>query len=262
MPIQEKARILEHQQIAPEHYKLTLSSPTLSSQAQAGQFVQVKVSSDYDPLLRRPLSFHRIDKERKFIELLYRVVGRGTEMLSQARVGDNLDLLGPLGKGFSIDPSKQVAIVLGGGYGTAPLLALAEALKHKIKAVYLLLGAQKKDLVLCEKEFRDLGVELLISTDDGSYGHKGTVIDLIPEVIPSKLSPFLAQVFACGPHPMLEQVAEICAELKVSCQVSLEEKMACGFGVCLGCALKTKSGYKMVCKDGPVFDAQEIIWKT
>lgn len=264
MPIQEKCRIIDHQKVGSRFYKLTLLSNYISSHAAPGQFVEVKCSDSYDPLLRRPISLHKISREHETFELLYEVVGKGTELLANFTVGGELDVLGPLGEGFKIDPKKNIHILVGGGMGVAPLLALAEAVKVPgEKAVYALIGAKTKECVQCEAELKEVADQVIVSTDDGSYGESGLVSDQLLKLLNSAFdnSAFgIISVYACGPKAMLRAVAEIAVQKKVTCQLSMEERMACGIGACKGCAVKTRSGYKMACKDGPVFAAQEIVW--
>lgn len=263
MVIQEKARIIDHRQLTPSYLKLTLKSKYISSHAQPGQFVNIRVSEKTDPLLRRPLSVHRIDPNKELFELLYEVVGQGTALLSQAKVGDELDVLGPLGNGFKMDKEKPIAVLIAGGMGIAPLRALAEeALKTK-KAVYVFIGGRSLDCIQCESELKELGCQVLVSTDDGSSGKKGLVTDLLEDFLMNQVKPHDIEnlsLYACGPQAMLRTLATLALEHKVDCQVSMEEKMACGIGACLGCAVETIDGYKMVCKDGPVFNTKEIKW--
>jgi len=264
MSIQEKCRVLDHQQVAPQHFKLTISSKYISSHAEPGQFVNVRCGEDYDPLLRRPLSIHRISPEHERFELLYEVVGKGTEILSKYSVGSELDILGPLGKGFTIE-KKEIAILVGGGMGVAPLLSLAESLKEKVKITYVLIGAKNMDRVLAEKDFKGITDQVLVSTDDGSYGKKGFISDLLIDVLENTLAPStqpLTAIYACGPNPMLKAVTDISFQKKIPAQLSMEQHMACGIGTCLGCVIQTKSGYKKVCDEGPVFKAEEIIWQN
>ena len=262
MPIQELARVIDNKEIAKDHFKLTFSSDYISSHAEPGQFIGIRVSNDTDPLLRRPFSIHRINKENKTIEILYKVLGKATQLLTKFRLGDFIDALGPLGSGFKIDKAKQVAVFVGGGAGIAPLFAAAEeAKKQGIKAVYAVIGANHRTAVLCEADFKALGVETYVTTDDGSYGKKGLASDILLELLSSHLTPLTSHLFACGPKPMLKAISEIAQQYKLDCQLSLEEWMACGVGACKGCAVKTKSGYKMVCKDGPVFNYKEISWR-
>jgi len=253
MSIQEKCRILEHQEVAPKHFILTLSSKYIPTHADPGQFVSIKVSDGTDPLLRRPFSVHRVAKDK--FTLLYEVVGKGTEILSKKEIEAELDVLGPLGRGFKLDKKIDTAILVGGGMGVAPMLYLAE--KIKAKELYVLVGAKTKERVLAEKEFKNITDNLIITTDDGSYGNKGFVSDALIAELGNKS----AAIFACGPEPMLKAVAEIAFQKKCDCQVSMEQKMACGIGTCLGCVIKTTKGYQKVCDDGPVFDGKEIVWQ-
>ena len=264
MSIQEKCRILDHQKVATQHFKLILSSAYISSHAEPGQFVSVRISDEYDPLLRRPLSIHRTSKEHKTFELLYEVVGKGTELLSKHTVGQELDILGPLGKGFQVDPKKQIAILVGGGMGIAPLLALAESLTGTDKAIYVFIGAGSRNKVLCEQIFKGITDQVLVSTDDGSYGKKGFVSDILLDFIDNQLTTHnfpASTIYTCGPKEMLKAVTEITFQKKIDCQISMEAYMACGIGTCLGCVIKTKDGYKKVCDEGPVFNSKEIIWQ-
>jgi dihydroorotate dehydrogenase electron transfer subunit len=263
MSIQEKCRILDHQKVTSKDFKLTISSAYISSHAEPGQFVNVKCGESYDPLLRRPLSVHRVSKERKTFDLLYEVVGRGTEMLSNYSVGAELDILGPLGKGFAIDKDKQIAVLAGGGMGVAPLMILADELKKNVKALYVLIGANNRDRILCEQDFKSVTDQVLVSTDDGSYGKKGLISDILLDVLENTIGTGnweLGTIYACGPKEMLKAVVDMAFQKKIDCQVSMEQHMACGIGTCLGCVIKTKEGYKKVCDDGPVFDANEIIF--
>ncbi|MCU0640483.1 MAG: dihydroorotate dehydrogenase electron transfer subunit [Candidatus Margulisbacteria bacterium] len=275
MPIQEKCRVLVHQPIGPRFYQLTLLSRDIATQAQPGQFVEVKCADGYVPLLRRPISLHRIDPQNETFTLLYEVVGQGTELLAKAAVGAELDILGPLGTGFKIDPAKKTHLLVGGGMGVAPLMALAEEVKiQKSKAclpdrqvksldLFILIGARNKECVQCEGELKAVADQVIVSTDDGSYGQKGFVSDQLLDIINNRLSVVSCQssvIYACGPRPMLKAVAQIAAQKQIDCQLSLEERMACGIGACKGCAVLTTSGYKMVCKDGPVFNASDLVF--
>jgi len=264
-----KAKILENEKISADYYKMTLDAPGLARSAAPGQFVQVRCGDGLDPLLRRPFSIHRISgtgDRLSCIEILYELVGKGTEILSRKQKGTCIDVLGPLGNGFILPLSAKryplSAILVAGGVGVAPLVFLAEELaRKKIKAVALI-GARTKKSVLCDKDFKDTGVEVHIATDDGSRGYKGFVSGLLQKVLRTTNHESRKTVYACGPQPMLKRIAGICREKRLECQVSLEEEMACGFGACMGCAVKVKdqAGYKLACKDGPVFNAAEIAW--
>ena len=261
MKHQEIAKVLENKKVAPEHYRISLAAPKISSVALPGQFVMVKIGDGSDPLLRRPLSFNRIDQTKGTIDILFKVVGKATRLLSELEPGEDLDIIGPLGNGFDLNIAKELAIVVGGGAGVAPLLSLAKELKNKAKAVYALIGANNINSVVCEEDFKALGIETTVSTDDGTYGIKGLISDVLLNVIGSKLSPVNSCIYACGPRPMVKALESISLQYKIPCQVSLEEWMACGIGACNGCIVKTKQGYKKVCSDGPVFNAEDILWQ-
>ncbi|MEW6095869.1 MAG: dihydroorotate dehydrogenase electron transfer subunit [bacterium] len=256
--IQTKGKILVNDNIAPEYYKMALKSPEIVKTAKPGQFVHIKVSESYDPLLRRPFSIHSI-KNSDIVEILYRVVGKGTELLSEKKVGEELDILGPLGNGFKINNERKI-VIIGGGAGIAPLFFLTQKAIASSNNIIVLIGAKTKRLILCEQEFKDLGVAVQIATEDGSYGHKGLVTDLLNQFSSASIS-----LFACGPSIMLREVAIFSHKHNLPCQVSLESRMACGVGACLGCAIKVKGEVKTiskrVCSEGPVFAAKEIVFE-
>ena len=263
------AKILENKKITADIYRMRVKSAYLGREAKPGQFVEVRCSDSLEPLLRRPLGVHRIAKGG--IELLYEVVGQGTALLAKKKTGEALDIVGPLGVGFDIRGKGQgsrVKVLVAGGIGVAPLLSLAESLAVS-KKIIVILGAKTKEHVLCEAEFKKLGCEVLVSTDDGSKGKKGFATNVLKYFLRKTKDERRKTIYACGPTAMLKAVAEIAKTHRIPCQVSLEERMACGVGVCLGCPVKvntqyaihnTQYEYKMVCKDGPVFDAKEIAW--
>jgi dihydroorotate dehydrogenase electron transfer subunit len=277
--------IKEQEEVSPGYFLLSIELPGHVKRPQSGQFFMIKVGMDKDPLLRRPFSLHRLISEDTF-QILYRVKGKGTKILSERRHGEKLDILGPLGGYFEIPSYLDEAILVAGGIGVAPLLSLAEEFRRLRKSVKLILGGKGKEDILCEKELETLGVEIFISTEDGSYGRKGLVTELFEDHLKVQSSELRAkgselktpnsklktQVYACGPRPMLKKVSDLARTYSLFCFVSFEERMACGVGACLGCAVKTnppsppfakggKGGiYKMVCKDGPVFNAEEIDW--
>ena len=268
MPTQEKCRILEHQKVAPDIYRITLASSYIASHAKPGQFVNVKCSDACDPLLRRPLSIHQISEQHKTFTLLYRVVGKATHRLSQYNVGAEIDVLGPLGNGFKIPEEKKIHVLVGGGMGAAPLLALSELITQDSRlktALYVLLGSGTHGDVLCEEDFKKITDQVLVSTDDGSYGKKGLVSEVLLEVLNNTIQTSNAAnttIYACGPHPMLHAIADIAYQKQIDCQLSMEAYMACGIGTCLGCVIQTRGGYKKVCDEGPIFDAKEILWQS
>lgn len=264
--IQEDVKIVAHKKLSSNFFKITLLSKYISSHATPGQFVDLRVTDKTTPLLRKPFSIHRIDKEKETIDILYEVLGTGTTILSEKNIGETINVLGPLGSGFNLeDKTKTIHILVGGGMGIAPLLSLADKLRiSNIESrIFVLIGARNRDAILCEDDFKSLGVQIKTSTDDGSYGKKGFVSETLLDLLNNQLSTFdypLSTIFSCGPHPMLKSISDIAGQKNIDCQISTEAYMACGIGACKGCAVKTKSGYKMACKDGPVFDAKELLW--
>jgi len=263
-----KVKILSRKEVAPNIYLMSLKAPKIAQEALSGQFIHIKCSKDSYPLLRRPLSIHRIDKEKGEIFILFQVTGEGTKLLADRTIGDVLDIMGPIGMGFNIYPKSKKIVIIGGGIGVAPLLALCEESIRQGKEVRVLIGALKKELVIGEKSFKILGAKVEVATDDGSYQYKGLITDLLERMI--KEGWLADQIFACGPKPMLKKVSEIAFQANIHCQVSMEERMACGIGACLGCVCKIKTKdkkeykvkyeYKRVCVDGPVFAGSEVVW--
>ncbi|NQT06561.1 MAG: dihydroorotate dehydrogenase electron transfer subunit [Candidatus Omnitrophica bacterium] len=254
-----RAKILSNERIMPDRFVMRLDAPSIAKSAKPGQFIMVKCNGGTEPLLRRPLSLHRIEKKR--LSLLYQVVGGGTRILSKRKRREELDIIGPLGNGFNIDKSARlINILIGGGIGVAPLLALAEELKIRRLKTMVLIGAKTRSHLVGVEQFKALGIEVRIATEDGSKGYKGFATDLLKdEAIIGAYEP--AMIYACGPKDMLMAAAGIARINSIECQVSFEERMACGTGVCLGCAVNTVKGIKMACKDGPVFNAEDIIWQ-
>jgi len=250
---QFKAKIISNKKIAKDHYSLFFSASTKS--VKPGQFFNVRITNKYEPFLRRPFGAHKIMKNG--IEILYKVVGKATKVLSKKKKGESLDILGPLGNGFTIK-KNETAFLVGGGHGVAPLYALSKKLVDSSCEVKAFIGACSKEHVVCDKELKKIGAKVYVATDDGSKGYKGLVTELLKKNLKDIKR---GTIYACGPKPMLKAVAKLSGSYKIPCQLSLEEYMACGVGTCLGCAVKTKEGYKMVCKDGPIFNAKDIIWQ-
>lgn len=247
--ILENSIVEQNDKLAENIFLLKIFSPQIAKQIQPGQFCNLKVSETDYPLLRRPLSI--CDVEGDHLIFLYQVVGIGTEILAQKNKGDKINILGPLGKGFNVNDDFDTAVLVAGGIGVAPFPFLIKNLKKK--KVISLLGFRRKN------EIVDYGmVNCKYSTDDGSFGLKGTCIDLLKSE--SNLINPKIKIFACGSNPMLKSLIEFCSNKNLNCEVSLESAMACGFGICQGCVVQTKDDaeYKLVCKDGPVFKINEI----
>ncbi len=251
---QEIASIISAGESMPGAYLVWLESPQIAAAAKPGQFVMVRCGGE--TLLRRPLSIHQLADKTK-LALLFTVVGKGTHWLSRHQAGDKLDLLGPLGNGYTIQPHSRNLLLVAGGIGVAPLGFLAQRAASHRHSVRLLLGAPTADQ-LCPRHLLPPEVELTCTTDDGTYGMKGFVTSLLPDSIG-----WADQVFVCGPEPMyrtmLTQYRHLLNTKPV--QISLEMRMGCGIGTCYSCTLKTKSGLKQVCTDGPVFDLDDILWE-
>jgi dihydroorotate dehydrogenase electron transfer subunit len=260
---QSSSSVIAKEKLTEKTFKLTLSSSHIARSAKPGSFVHIRVNPDSFPLLRRAFSVHWADKEKKRFEVLFKVVGRGTEILSEKSPGDVLDILGPIGEGFSFPPKGKTVMLVAGGMGIAPLWFLFVNLIKKIDKEKLMffLGAKNKSELLYCKKLKDLGTNLMITTDDGSFGTKGLVTEVfLKEIKKRKNESRKLKVYSCGPPEMLKTMSEISQKYDLSCQISLEGSMACGVGACWGCAVKLKSGgYKRVCIDGPVFDAKDVV---
>jgi dihydroorotate dehydrogenase electron transfer subunit len=259
-----KASVISNRKICAKHYLLEIKDDILGEKSVPGQFVNVLVDTRAtDPLLRIPLGVHRIHKQG--ISLFYKVAGKATEILSEKKQGETIDILGPLGNGFNLEsiPFKGVKrnILVAGGHGAAPLYALAEQLLQTKNEVLFFIGASSKKCVVLADHFRKLGCKVRISTDDGSCGKKGYVTCLLKDFLSKRDTAEIVDIYACGPEPMLAELSSIAASEKLRAQVSVDPYMACGTGICRGCAVLTTAGYKLACKDGPVFYSDEIVWR-
>ena len=241
-----KYKILENKQIAKDVYKMLLEGDT-SAINKPGQFINIEIEEFY---LRRPISV--CDYNEKTITIIYKIMGQGTENMSKLEVGKELDILTGLGNGFDIKTSGDMPLIIGGGVGTPPMYRLCKELIKEGKEPIVILGFNSKDDIFYKEEFEKLGEKVHNSTDDGSIGTKGFVTDIMKEIKD------FTYFYACGPMVMLKAV---CDATNAQGEVSLEERMGCGFGACMGCTIKTKEGYKRVCKQGPVFCKEELIWE-
>lgn len=269
-PVQKKidvaAEVIVNERIAQDVYRLDLRCPDLAPRLTTGQFVEVKCSAGGEPYFRRPFSIadHVFeDGVPVGIRLLYLVVGRGTELMSRWRPGERFDVLGPLGRSFFLDTIPERAVFVAGGIGVAPFPALARALGERgCRRIDLIFGARNADGIYYLDEFEALGVTVHTVTEDGSLGATGRVTDLMREMLPS-CDPDGTILYACGPNPMFRAMGPILETTSIPCQMSLEQVMACGFGVCNGCVVRAKGPdgpvWDKVCVDGPVFDANHLI---
>ncbi len=254
------ADIIQIDRRGPATFLVELNCPDIAGAATPGQFVQVRVSTGTDPFLRRTFSLHGVDPASGVIRLLVDVVGPGTRHLCDLRCGGTLDIIGPLGNGFDLQfGNPGPCVLVAGGVGAAPLVFLAERLiRDGSRPVTFLMGARSAEhLSIMEGAFGP-AVEVKCATDDGSAGYHGFVTGLLEELLP-QVNPGV--IYVCGPHPMMRAVAAMASRAGVPCQVSLEERMACGIGACLGCAVRLAGGgMARSCKEGPVFDAGRLAW--
>lgn len=256
------AKVLAVYPVAPETYYMELDTPDIARLAVPGQFVHVRCSESQDPLLRRPISIHMVSRPKGVLALLFRVAGKGTELLAQKKPGDVVNLMGPLGKGFTMPlPGSRVAVAAG-GIGAAPLVFLVQELANMKCQVTVYLGAKDKKNLLCDGQFVQMEAEVVIATDDGSMGFKGTVPELMKRHPDWRKT---AMTYMCGPKGMMREIAGLVAEADVPGEASLEEHMGCGVGACLSCATKISHHgeitNKRVCADGPVFPSWQVIWE-
>jgi dihydroorotate dehydrogenase electron transfer subunit len=245
-------------------YRIGLSGSGHYEDAAPGQFATLHLPGETTPLLRRPFSIHRRIRSRgrvEGVEILYKAVGEFTRKLSRAAAGEAVDLLGPLGRGFTVPPGIGSAVLVAGGIGVAPMVFLAESLLEagaSASASAVCLGGKTAADILCRTDFQRLGLPVLAATEDGSTGEKG----LVTRVLEARLAEAKPEmVYACGPMPMLRKTAAIAARHSLPCEISVETLMACGVGACLGCAIKDRehaNGYGHVCIDGPVFAAPRL----
>jgi dihydroorotate dehydrogenase electron transfer subunit len=263
MIYKKEGLILSIESLNQKVFRLKISSPDIAEKALPGNFCHLRVNQTYFPLLRRAFSFHRVEKDENSFGLLIKVVGSGTEILSRKNPGEKTDLLAPLGNSFTIPKKNEYVVFLAGGMGMAPLFYLIDFLlkkKFDPEKITLFFGVKKKEELILIEELVSSGIKLHIATEDGSLGYKGMITSLFYQELEEKMiKPKNTRFYACGPNSMLKEISSISKKLDLNCQVSLENHMPCGIGACLGCVVGTVKGYKRVCKDGPVFDAREVI---
>ena len=255
------AELVKKEQLKDDVFHFSVKAPSIVKNSKPGHFIEIKVSDGTEPFLRRPISIHNLNREDGILEFIFQVKGKGTTILSKKEVGDKIDIVGPLGYGTFQYQDYQKLGIIDGGIGIFPLYELAKCAKKDVKEVNTYLGFRSKEFVLLENKFKDISDNLTLTTDDGSYSEKGFAIDYLKKDIKDGK---IDSIYACGPLPMLRAVKKLAEEKDIPCQISLEEKMACGLGVCLGCAVKTSSStndapqYMHVCKAGPVFNCKDV----
>lgn len=254
--IQGTYPVIKKQNLAKNCYDFTIHCPEIANKAEPGQFAHVKVNGF---TLRRPISICEINKQAGTIRIVFEVRGEGTKAMANINENMLIDLIAPLGKGFSLLEPDKKAIVIGGGIGVPPMLQTA---KHYGKNAAAIIGFRSADAVILKDDFVKNEVNTILCTDDGTSGQKGFVTVALAKYLEQNSADI---IYACGPHPMLKAIVECAQKHNIRCEVSLEERMGCGVGACLVCACKTvKDGneyFAHVCKDGPVFDANEVIFE-
>lgn len=252
--VQGEYRVVSKKNLAKNVYDFTIDAKDIANLANAGQFVHIKVDGF---MLRRPISICEVDRQKGTVRVVFEVRGEGTDKLSQVNQGENLDVLGPLGKGFTLLDKGKKAILIGGGIGVPPMVEVAKNYGENATAI---IGFRSANAVILDDDFKNLGVKLNLCTDDGTLGNKGYVTEQLEKVLSEEKVDIIC---ACGPHLMLKGVIDLANKYSIPCEVSLEERMGCGVGACLVCVCKTvKDGEEYlahVCKDGPVFKAEDVI---
>ena len=248
----ETVTVLTNRKVNSEYFKLSFQSGRLSRRVEPGQFLHIQIGEGIDPFLRRPFSYYRILEDK--IEILYEILGRGTGLLSRFKKGDRLRIMGPLGKGFLKNIGSKKRILIGGGVGVPPLVFLAE--QHGCHRFFI--GTKSRREVLPLSEMRKFRRQVFYSTEDGSFGTKGFVTQLLENWLEEgRPSDYFIQT--CGPNQMMKRVMEIALHYSVEGEASWDEPMACGVGVCLGCMVLTRQGWTPSCTEGPVFNFREML---
>ncbi|MDD3179165.1 MAG: dihydroorotate dehydrogenase electron transfer subunit [Opitutaceae bacterium] len=257
--IERTVQILANERVADQYFRLVLRAPEIAPLVQPGQFAHVRILRLKEALLRRPFSIFQVEGDT--FSILYKQVGKGTEVLAQMAPGETLSAIAPLGKGFAVPPpGGETPLLVAGGYGMAAMYLLA---KRSPQKGIVFVGGRRQVDILCADDFRELGWEVRIATEDGSLGSKG----LVTQPLRAELERTTAgrRLYACGPTPMLRAVGLLAEEFRVPAELSMDEHMCCGVGVCLACVIRVKSGdgweYQRTCTEGPVFDARQIVWE-
>jgi len=258
--VEQTVQIVSNERDTDLYFRLVVRAPQIAPLVQAGQFAHVRILPLREALLRRPFSIFQVSGST--LSILYKAIGKGTEVLSRMRAGEELSMIGPLGHGFSVpQPGGVTPLLVAGGYGMAALYLLAQ---HSPQKGIVFVGGRRRVDILCEEEFRALGWEVRVTTEDGSQGEKGFVTQaLLTEL---KRGATGRKLFACGPTAMLKAVGRLAAEFELPAELSLDEHMGCGIGVCLTCVVPIKAGenweYQRTCTEGPVFDSRRVAWEA
>ncbi|MEI7731490.1 MAG: dihydroorotate dehydrogenase electron transfer subunit [Verrucomicrobiota bacterium] len=258
--LEQTVQIVSNERDTDHYFRLVIRAPQIAPLVQPGQFVHLRILPMKEALLRRPFSIFQATGDT--LSVLYKTVGKGTDVLSRMRAGEEVSVIGPLGHGFTVpSPGAETPILVAGGYGMAAMFLLAQ--RSPQKGIVFVGGRRRVD-ILCEPEFRALGWEVRATTEDGSHGEKGMVTQ--PLLAELRRGVAGRKLFACGPTPMLKAVGKLAAEFNLPAELSMDEHMCCGVGVCLACVIPVKSGdgweYQRTCTEGPVFDSRNILWEV
>lgn len=265
--VNERVRILSNSCVGPNLYLMTVSSPSIAEAIAPGQFVHMKIPGMEGHILRRPFSVYAADVAAGTLDILYQTVGFGTKHLTvideHCGLRNDAELIGPVGRNWEAPEGCTRALLVGGGVGAAPLFMLCQKLVSEGVAVDVVLGAQTAGALVCRGRYEEtLGHAVACATDDGSFGREGFCTSLVAEALAGAAAagdPY-GYVACCGPEPLMKIVAAQAADAGVPCQISMEKRMACGVGACLSCVVDTVDGKKRSCVDGPVFDAEKVVW--
>jgi dihydroorotate dehydrogenase electron transfer subunit len=257
--VEQTVQIVSNEREADLYFRLVVRAPGIAPLVQPGQFGHVRILPLREVLLRRPFSIFQVSSST--LSILYKTIGKGTEVLSRMRQGEELSMIGPLGHGFTVPPpGGETPLLVAGGYGMAALYLLAQ--RSPQKGIVFVGGRRRVD-ILCEEEFRAIGWEVRVTTEDGSHGEKGLVTEALLTELEQRTPG--RKLFACGPSPMLKVVGRLAAEFDLRAELSLDEHMGCGIGVCLTCVIPIKAGdsweYQRTCTEGPVFDSRQVAWE-
>jgi len=256
-PIMVKGNLVENINLNTNYYKMRIKAPQITRKAKPGQFVMLSTWRTKDPFLKRPFSFCKIEPNTGTFDILYKVIGKGTQIMAKTKIGDLVELIGPLGNGFKIPENAKNIAVVARGIGIAPLMPLILESKRREIGVYAFLSAQTDNLFLYNNEIELISKKVFYTTDDGSKGARGMVTNFLEKVLGEKV---IDVVYVCGSKRLTRHIRDLKRKYNFLAFVSLEEHMACGIGACKGCVHKTKNGYKRVCKEGPVFPVEEVIF--
>ncbi len=257
--------VLSVKNLVGQIYLMRMHCPAIAQQVLPGQFINIKVNNEFIPFLRKPFSVCRREAQKGWIEVVWKIVGKGTQIMANDHAGESIHVLGPLGKGYRIDSGLRHALLVAGGLGVAPLPFLCEELLKHRKPVEIFLGAKSRCELSFVEEFQEMGVQVSVATEDGSVGKKGLVTELLTERLAQHPALKNGTFFGCGPAGLLNRMTQISEELKMECQIAIETMMGCGFGICVGCPVRVRNPqagenpYKLTCVDGPVFDAREVL---